>query len=94
MVLPNLVDGKNMAEGKKKKKWMKAAFANSHGQFKAKAEKAGESTAEFAKNHEHDSGKTGKQARLAEVGMHAHSKKKHKAAGDRMHKMYGTKKKD
>ena len=55
-----------------KKKWMKKAFANSHGQFKAKAEHAGESTAEFAKEHEHSSGLLGKQARLAEVGMKAH----------------------
>lgn len=53
------------------KHWMKKAFANAHGQFKAKAEKAGKSTSAFAKEHEHDSGKTGKQARLAEVGMKA-----------------------
>lgn len=56
-----------MAE--KKHKWMKKAFGNSHGQFKAKAEKAGESTKEFAKEHEHSPGKLGKQARLAETGM-------------------------
>ena len=54
---------------------MKQAFANSHGQFKAKAEHAGKSTAEFAKEHEHSKGRLGKQARLAEVGMKAsHSK--------------------
>lgn len=57
------------------KKFMKKAFANSHGQFKAKAEKAGKTTAEFAKEHEHDKGLLGKQARLAEVGMHANHKK-------------------
>jgi hypothetical protein len=62
-----------------KKKWMKEAFANSHGQFKAKAEHAGKSTAEFAKEHEHDKGKTGQQARLAEVGMNASHKKSRKA---------------
>jgi len=55
-----------------KKKWMKKAFANSHGQFKAKAEKDGKSTSEFAHEHEHDSGRTGQQARLAEIGMKAH----------------------
>ena len=53
-----------MAE-KKKKKWMKKALENAHGQFSAKAEKAGESTAEFAQEHKGDKGKTGKQARLA-----------------------------
>lgn len=53
------------------KHWMAKAFANSHGQFKAKASKAGKSTAEFAKEHEHDKGKTGKQARLAEIGAKA-----------------------
>jgi hypothetical protein len=62
-----------------KKKWMKEAFANSHGQFKAKAEHAGKSTAEFAKEHEHDKGKEGKQARLAEVGMHSAKKKSRKS---------------
>ena len=61
------------------KKWIQKATENSHGQFKAKAERAGESTREFAKEHEHDSGKTGKQARLAEtlMGMsHGGTKKK------------------
>ena len=60
-----------------KKKWIAKATENSHGQFKAKAEKAGETTREFAAAHEHDSGKTGKQARLAEtlMGMKHGSKK-------------------
>lgn len=53
------------------KHWMKKAFANAHGQFKAKAEKAGKSTAAFAKENEHAKGKLGKQARLAEVGERA-----------------------
>lgn len=61
-----------------KKKWMKEAFANAHGQFKEKADKAGKSTKEFAKEHEHDSGKAGKQARLAEAGMSANHSKKSK----------------
>jgi hypothetical protein len=55
----------------KSKHWMKKAFANSHGQFKAKAAAAGESTAEFAKGKAGAPGKLGKQARLAEVGMKA-----------------------
>lgn len=58
------------------KKWMSKAFANSHGQFKAKAAKAGESTAQFAKEHEHSPGKLGRQARLAEMGMHHGAKKR------------------
>lgn len=65
-----------MAE--KKKKWMKQAFANSHGQFREKAESAGESTSEYAHEHEHDKSKLGKQARLAKIGIAAHHKH-HKA---------------
>ena len=57
------------------KKWIAKATENSHGQFRAKAEKAGESTREFAKEHEHDKGKTGKQARLAEALMGVGKKK-------------------
>ena len=53
-----------MAE--KKKKFIKQATENAHGQFRAKAEKAGMSTLGYAHEHEHDSGTTGKQARLAE----------------------------
>lgn len=62
-----------------KKKWIQAAIPKSHrGVFKAKAEAAGKSTAEFAKEHEHDSGKTGSQARLAEtlMGMHKSGRRK------------------
>ncbi len=59
-----------------KRKWIKSATSNAHGQFRAKAEKAGESTKEFASEHAGDSGKTGAQARLAQnlMGM------KHKAS--------------
>lgn len=35
------------------------------GAFRAKAEAHGESTAKYAQEHKHDSGRTGKQARLA-----------------------------
>lgn len=55
------------------KKWIASAIKPSHkGEFKAKAEAAGETTRQFAKAHEHDSGKTGQQSRLAEtlMGMH------------------------
>lgn len=65
--------GKHAAAALEKKgdsgHWMKEAFAGSHGQFKAKAKKAGKSTAAYAKSKEHAGGKLGKQARLAEVGM-------------------------
>ena len=62
----------------KKKKWIQKAIKPSHrGEFKAKAEAAGKTTREFAKEHENSSGTLGKQARLAEtlMGMH-HGKKK------------------
>lgn len=51
------------------KKWIAAATANSHGQFKAKAQKAGMSTADYAHKMQHAPGKTGKQARLASTLM-------------------------
>ncbi len=70
-----------------KKKWIKEATENAHGQFKAKAEKAGKTTKEFATEHEHDSGKTGKQARLAETLMGMHHKK-NKSMANMHEKMY------
>lgn len=48
-----------------KKKWIKGAVKGAHGQFRKKAEAAGETTREFAAQHKGDSDKTGKQARLA-----------------------------
>ena len=53
---------------------MTAAHAGAHGQFRAKAEAAGESTHSYAEEHKGDSGKTGAQARLALtlMGMHGH----------------------
>lgn len=53
-----------MAE-RKPKRWIRKATENAHGQFRAKAERAGESTREFAEQHKGSAGKTGKQARLA-----------------------------
>jgi hypothetical protein len=62
-----------------KKHWMKEAFANSHGQFRAKAKAAGESTKAFADKAlakgSKASTRTKRQAALAERGMEAnHSK--------------------
>lgn len=58
------------------KKFMGQAFANSHGQFKAKAKKAGMSTRAYAAKEAGAPGLLGKQARLAEVGMNANHGKK------------------
>jgi hypothetical protein len=49
--------------------WMEKAFANSHGQFKAKAKKAGKSTAEMAASPgKGASTKKKRQANLAKLG--------------------------
>lgn len=68
-----------------KRKWIKAATENSHGQFAAKAKAAGKTTREFASEHAGDSGKIGKQARLAETLMGMNK------GGDRAAKRYGSK---
>jgi hypothetical protein len=44
------------------------------GIFRAAAHRAGKSTAEFAREHEHDKGKLGKRARLAEAFASARKK--------------------
>ncbi len=54
------------------KHWMAKAFANSHGQFKAKAKAAGEGTEKFASEKAHAPGKLGRQARLV---LNAHKGK-------------------
>lgn len=64
-----------MADKPKRKRWIKAATENAHGQFRKKAEAAGKTTRAFAKEHEGDSGKTGAQARLAENLMGLSKKK-------------------
>lgn len=71
-----------------KKRWIKKATEHNKGKFGEKAEHAGKSTAEFASEHEHDSGKLGKEARLAKtlMGMKHKHKGLHVAA-----KMYGKK---
>ena len=58
------------------KKWIAGATRNAHGQFAAKAKAAGKTTAEFAREHEHDKGKLGQEARLAENLMGLHHKAK------------------
>lgn len=76
---------------KPKKKWIKSATANAHGQFREKAEKAGETTREFAEQKKDAPGKIGKEARLAEtlMGMH-HDKPASKA--DRLYRAKRVKK--
>lgn len=51
------------------------ATANAHGQFKAKAKKAGMSTRAYAAKEKGAKGVTGKQARLAAELMSFHKKK-------------------
>jgi hypothetical protein len=73
-----------MAEEKKaRKKWIKAAVAGGKGAFKAKAEKAGETTREFASEKEHAAGKLGREARLATTLMDMHHSK---SRADRLYK--------
>lgn len=58
--------------------WMEKAFANSHGQFKAKSKAHGESTAAYADKESHDpnaSTKTKRQANLAKLGARFGGKK-------------------
>lgn len=52
-----------------KRKWMARAFAHNKGAFGRQAKAAGESTKEFAQEKASASGKTGKRARLALIGM-------------------------
>ena len=80
MASPTIIDMMSrtgsMAETSKKK-WVKKATANAHGQFRRKAEAAGESTRAFAQEHEHSPGRLGRQAGLADnlMGL-PHAKKK------------------
>jgi hypothetical protein len=66
-----------------KKKWVQKATANSHGQFRKKAEAAGETTRQFATEHAGDPGLIGKQARLAKtlMGIGGSKKFKYKSKG-------------
>jgi len=68
-----------------KKNWIKGATEGAHGQFRAKAEKAGMSTRAYAEAHKDDKGKTGQQARLALTLMGMKKKK----APSKADKLYG-----
>ncbi len=48
-----------------KKKWIGRATKNAHGQFAAKAKRAGMTTRQYAAKEQHAPGKLGRQARLA-----------------------------
>lgn len=67
-------------------KWIKGAIKHP-GAFKAKAERAGKSTAAFAREHAGDSGTLGKQARLAQTLMGM--KHKSKSNDERAKARYG-----
>lgn len=68
LMISNLLEEKHMAKDSNSH-WMEAAFANSHGQFKAKAKAKGESTAELAAHPgKGASTKTKHQANLAKLG--------------------------
>lgn len=61
------------------KYWMQKAFANAHGQFKAKAKKAGMSTGAYAskvtKEGSKATTKTKRQANLAKVAAKINAKR-------------------
>jgi hypothetical protein len=81
MSRPTLVDiasrSAPMADKPKLKKWVQGATENAHGQFRRKAEAAGETTREFAREKADAPGLLGKQARLAETLMGLpHAKKR------------------
>ena len=89
---PSLIDARNTLVADKKKKFIAKATENAHGQFRAKAEKAGKSTREFAEEHRGSPGLLGKQARLALALMGASGaikKPKHRSQTERMTAMYG-----
>jgi hypothetical protein len=67
--ISSLLKEEIMAGSKSNARWIAGATANSHGQFKAKAQKAGMSTAQYAQKMQHAPGLTGKQARLASTLM-------------------------
>lgn len=71
-----------------KKKWIKSAIKHPGAMTEA-AKREGVSNSEYEKEHEHDSGKAGKRARLAETLKHMHKKP---ATGKALRqKMYGPK---
>lgn len=62
---PTALDLASRTKPMAKKHFIQAATKNAHGQFRAKAEAAGETTREFAQQHKGDDDTTGQQARLA-----------------------------
>lgn len=70
-----------------KKHFIKQAIRHP-GAFRAAAQRAGKSTAEFAREHEHDSGTLGRRARLAQTLMGMHHKK---STEERAASRYGKK---
>jgi hypothetical protein len=56
------------------RKFIAKATANAHGQFRAKAKRAGMSTAAYAAKEAHAPGRLGKQARLAQTLMRLRSR--------------------
>jgi hypothetical protein len=56
------------------KHWIEKAIKKP-GSFKTEAHRAGESTAEFASEHEDAPGKTGRRARLAELLLNMRKEK-------------------
>jgi hypothetical protein len=59
---------------KREKHWIEHAVAHA-GSLRATAARAGQSTAEYAKEHDSDLDKTGRRARLAETLMRLAKKK-------------------
>ena len=52
--------------------WIAGAVKNHHGAFRSAAQRAGKSTQEYAREHEHSPGLIGRRARLALTLMHLH----------------------
>lgn len=67
-------------------KWIGTAIKH-HGVFRAAAQRAGMSTEEFARKHEHDSGVMGHRARLAMTLMHLHSHDQKQGMKDALNKV-------
>jgi hypothetical protein len=86
MARPNLVDMLSRSSDVAKKSWIRKAIPKTRkGIFKAKAERAGKTTAEFAREKESAPGSLGKEARLAEnlMGMSHKKKNSEKLYGKR-----------
>lgn len=68
-----------MAHHRKPKKWMQHLDLKK-GALTRQAHREGESTQEFAQQHKHSPGKTGRRARLALVFKKAGKKRTHRSA--------------